>query len=269
VLLNPLRRIAATVVRKNKKRFVDKLFSILIKNADNSFSHKGTGFLISTDGLFISAWHVFDGIEKPCERFFCAFPSDNSKLISIISLDFEYKYTEKQKGPVYKDLAIGKMEYNSDNYYILKRKRPLTNTIQTITGYVFVGTENKFQMNVNETLNLTQIQPDTLETVIVNRFAMISKDLNDYEKLDSLIKNEKKYNNVITLKNTAHHGSSGCPVINSNGQVIGMYFGGPSNHRICHILASRYIGKRIKKLTKYKFDRYQDIKISAHNTAYK
>nr|WP_281370789.1 trypsin-like peptidase domain-containing protein [Microbacter margulisiae] len=238
----------------------------MIKNEDSSYSHKGTGFLISSDGLFISACHVFNGIENPCERFFCAFPSDNANLISIISLNFEYKNTEQQKGSVYKDLAIGKMDYNSDNYYILKRKRPLINTIQKITGYVFVGTENRFQMNANGTLNLIQIQPDTLETVIVNRFAVISNDLNDYQKEELSIENKKKYNNVLTLRNTAHHGSSGCPVINSNSQIIGMYFGGPSNHRICHILTSKYIGKRIKKLTNYKFDRYQDIKISAHNT---
>ena len=79
------------------------------------------------------------------------------------------------------------------------------------------------------------------------------------DKPESMIKNDKKYNNVITLKNAVHHGSSGCPVINSNEQVIGMYFGGPEDHRICHNLSSRYIGKRIKKMTNYKFNRYQDL----------
>ena len=158
---------------------IKNIFSILIKNKDNSFSHKGTGFLVSSDGLFISAGHVFDGIENPSERFFCAYPSDSSILIKIISIVSKYKYIEKQKGPVYKDLSVGKMDYHSDTFFILKRKRPFVNTLHTISGFVFVGNENKFQLKSNGTLDLTQIQPDILQTTIVNRFAIISKDLSD------------------------------------------------------------------------------------------
>jgi hypothetical protein len=233
---------------------MEAVFSILIKNEDDSFRHHGSGFLIGSDGLFISAAHVFFGFSNPYETLYCAFPSDSSKIIKILSVKLQYRFKEKQKGSVYLDLAIGKIDYKTDKFLILKRKRPVLGTIHTITGYVFAGKDN----------NRFHLKPDgyidILTTTVVNRFAVISLDPNDYEKQDSLIQNTKKYNNCITLKRTVHHGSSGCPVINSNGQVIGMFFGFPNNRMICHILTSKYIGKQIKKMTGYKYDRYQDIK---------
>ncbi len=227
---------------------MDNIFSILIKNSDNSYSHKGTGFLVGSKGQFISAGHVFNGIENPCDRFFGAFPSSCSKLMKINSIEIEYKYIEKQQGPVYKDLAVGVLDLHHETHLNLKLKRPSIKTPLTIKGLVSVKDDNKFTLKEDKTIDLSQIEPEPFDTEVENIHAIISKDMDDYEKSESLVNNKKKYNNALTLKRYAHHGSSGCPVVNSEGEAVGMFFGGPENHRVCHIITSKYIDKSMKRI---------------------
>jgi len=240
------------------------ILAMLLRREDNSYGYTGTGFLVNGEGLFLSAAHVFKEGNYIFNKFYCCFPSDDSELYPLEFLKYEYLEKDDQRGPIYKDFAVGKIDYQSEDYLILKRKRPLLNAKQTIYGYVNAHRQrnnNRFLLNDNERIDLTDIEWDQpFETVIQNRYAIISTNTNDYERNESHVESRRKYNNCISLKRASHRGVSGGPIINENGMVSGIYVGGPETHRVSHAIAARYAGKRIKKMTKIKFDRYQDIK---------
>lgn len=222
-------------------------FSILKKNSDGSISHIGTGFLVSHDGIFVSAGHVFHLNQLSIKNAFCAFPSNKATLIELISLKVEYVYFERQQCPTYQDLAFGRLKLDAYPYYKIETQRPVEESIHTITGLVSITKPNRYTIKTDGTLDLSKIEPDVHQTVVVKRTAIITNDSSDTFLPEDKVDNSVKFNNVITLKRSAHHGSSGCPVLNSSNKVIGLYFGGPDDHQICHAITSLFITKRLRK----------------------
>ncbi len=123
-----------------KDKALKTVFSILIKKSHSFLIHLRTGFFIRKNGLFFTAVHTFRKIENEItengfKNLFIAFPSNQSKLYPIVSLWYESLDIYQQKGPTYKDTAVGIADYNNDNYLIFNRKRPKIGDTLISYGY--------------------------------------------------------------------------------------------------------------------------------------
>ncbi len=238
----------------------DLIISIFLINSDDSYSFVGTGFIISLQGLFLSAGHVFKQGNFDKNMHVCAFPSRESQLIKISYLSINYKEREEQKGPVFYEFAVGKIDKKFDEFIVINSKRPQFNDQQKIIGYRNINIErnlNRFSLSSNGTINLSDIQFEKLTTNVIDRFATINKDLSDYSAGSYTPQNwnNKKYNNCFTVNRRLHKGVSGAPVLNNDNTLSGVFFGGfPS---FSFILATKFIKKNIRKTTKFRFNRHK------------
>jgi hypothetical protein len=239
--------------------------SILIRNNDDSYSHLGIGFLVSREGLIITAAHVFCLYDNYKDRLICAFLNQNIKESPYYKFEpiyHEHRYPDHQKKPVIKDLAIGKINYQSSDFLVLNRKRPSLNQKLKALGYINNNrTNNKFYLNKNNTINLENLIEDNLEdTSLIDRFAYIKKPpVQDYNQLNTISFREK-FNNCFTIKSKLHKGASGCPVIDEKGLVCGIFFGGHKTiTTYSYFLAAKYLCEKIHFFTSCQFDMYQDL----------
>jgi V8-like Glu-specific endopeptidase len=226
------------------------LIAIFQNNNDGTYNFRGSGFLISSEGHFLSVAHVFKSGNFNTEHFVAAFPSRSAVLYKITHLNEEYNEKLDQSGPVYKDLAYGKIEINVSEFLLLNNTRPEVGTSQTVIGYINSKEDenkNTFIINTDTKIDISDIVLDhPLDSKIISSNAIVSTDMRDYNnKPEHLIENKKKYNNCFTLKWAVHSGVSGGPVVNPDNSVSGVYFGGPETHTLCHCIASKYASKRI------------------------
>jgi len=122
------------------ERLKKSAFSILLKIGDSNVKHLGTGFFIGKNGLFFTVGHTFRMIEDEIKNngfknLYIAFPTEKSKIYNILNLVYESKDVYFQKGPTYKDTAIGIANYKNEEYMVFNRKRPKINESLTVLGY--------------------------------------------------------------------------------------------------------------------------------------
>lgn len=227
----------------------DYIISILLINEDCSYSFVGTAFIVNPNGLFISAGHVFKQGSFNKNSFVCAFPSKESEIIKITHLDVLYNEFEYQRKPTFYDFAVGKINKKFDSFLSIDIKRPNLGDKQYVIGYRNYNQDknkNRFEINSNGILDLSSIQFEELETLVVDRFAKISSNFYDY-CIGTVTPDENKFNNCYTLEKHMHKGVSGAPVLNADYTISGVYFGGIKVAKISFALSIKNIRKYIRK----------------------
>jgi len=240
------------------------IFSIILRTNVNKVIHLGTGFFIGEDGIFFTVGHVFRKVEEEIienrfENIFISFPSDESIFYRIIDVWYESKDVYYQKGPTYKDTAVGKSDYKNNHYLIFNRLRPRLGEELELYGYHNIGQDIYHEMNNNNTANLsnvvfrqTPMTVDTYDSII--SFSPVNPKL-PKEKVSNRI----KYNNCLTLDKKALIGESGSPIIDSLGLVSGVLIGSTGGTNTSDMILAKYCTKTIKYRTKYKTNIYKDL----------
>lgn len=108
------------------ERLKKSTFSILLKVNESNVKHLGTGFFIGLNGLFFTAGHTFRLIEDEIQsngfiNLFIAFPSERSRIYSILNFVYESKEIFYQKRPTFKDVAVGIANINNEKYMVFNR----------------------------------------------------------------------------------------------------------------------------------------------------
>jgi hypothetical protein len=247
-------------------------FAIFGKRKINPLQYKllGNGFFISNFGLFISAGHVFNNHLSDTLEFLIGSPEDSEsfELIKIKQYYFASKKlylddernnnTERvrkyfQCGPEYTDFAVGIVEIRNTPYYKLKRKRPFEWENLNMPCYninISRCPNRVFELDntVCRSTNITFNQPilrieDRLKHA---RMPFL------YENM--VFENIDKYNNCMEVCGEGERGNSGAPILDDNGNVIGIFVAGTTFNDLKAVHLSRYIIKRskhfIKKLRK-------------------
>ncbi len=256
------------------------LIAIVRKINNNQFEFIGSGFLINKNGLFISCGHNFRNYRNNKESYLCAVPSDENvaDLFPIRKLNFEYNIVTEpgevlpenapkpQKAPVFRDVSVGNIEGEFNSCFILNRKRPkATETIRPF-GY---RNPTKRNCNIIESnkLDISHLTKINCEFGIKNRgFAIFSK-LNYIFKLPfEEVPNIYKYNNAMMLNMPSSEptidigsGMSGCPIIDQNDLVVGIFLGNKERFKLHYMLCSKYITKYLRYFTLNDYEFYQDI----------
>jgi V8-like Glu-specific endopeptidase len=235
------------------------IFSILHLDSDNILKHKGTGFVVNSKGLFLTAGHVINKYIDEIDKLYAAFPDkeESSKLFNIQKLHHEYFYPldatspndlKRKKLPKYEDLFIGRLlGYKEKEHFKFRIKRPLQDEIITSKGYI-TGQQKELPI-VEDKVDLKSLNLITQPSPIKYRdFSIVSKKDRDYE-IDSLsVEAIKKYNNCLMLRYPIRPGSSGGPVIDANNNVIGIILGGVASWHCFNVLCSRYIKKQYRHI---------------------
>lgn len=251
---------------------MESIFSILYES-DKGVCHLGTGFLVYTEGIFITAGHIFRKLRDKNNPLilnkFKALFFDNGEPVLFDFLEVFYESLQVdsperiaensvQKGPVYIDIAIGKI-LNPPNlkYLLLDRKRPLKGNGLLVKGFLKSKQLNHFG---NDFLHLNQLQLITLKPkklFVSENDALITGFEEFYNYSRHSVPNKHFYNNCITLepKMDKAFGASGCPVINTKGHVVGMLIGGSKDQM--YILLAKYCSKSIQFKTHYLYNPYE------------
>ncbi len=206
---------------------------------DYKYKHIGTGFFVNTDGLIVTAGHVFKNFIKgqiSLDKYYCAFPNNRSELFKIQSVYIEYENHEKQKKNTFKDLAFVKINYNSNIFFEFETHRPKVFDKTEMYGLVNEkkergkpGDDITFKKDeIDNKVNFEEVKPHTLRVNIIDKY---------------LVDDNTKFRNCITVNDGMEKGASGCPIKNMENKVIGMYFGGKNNKK--YILHSGYIKKKL------------------------
>ena len=235
------------------------IFSILNQKSDNILEHKGTGFVVNKKGLFITAGHVVANYHEDIMSLFIAFPDEEkaSQLYSFQKLYYEYfdprkastpRDFKRKNLPNREDIFIGRiLKYKNPDHLKLKRKRPQEDE-QLISKGIIKPAENEFTFN-NGKVDLRSLNLTLQRTPISERgFCIISDDDKDYEKLPSSVDYWKKYNNCMWLKFPIGNGSSGGPVVDSNGYVVGIISSGNPKYHALNIICSKYIREKYRHI---------------------
>jgi len=225
------------------------LLSVLLTTED-TITHIGSGFVANKKGLFITAAHVIINHLHETNRLRVSVPDSEtpSRLFKISILHYQYlDPTLPRNGPnkksYHQDLAICRvLSYNLSSHFKLRLQRPLPDEILRITG--FYNPDKISVPIINNTANLSFLVKEDTQFRIKHRlFSIFSRNNNDYEQNPELVSNEKIFNNCLTLRNSAHQGVSGGPVLNSSNKVVGIFLGGNQSLHYSNILCSKYIRK--------------------------
>lgn len=251
--------------RKMTNRVKKSIFSILIRQGNENLRHLGTGFFIGKNGLFFTVGHTFRKIEDEItnnglKNIFIAFPTDKSKIYGIVSLWYESKEIYRQKGPTYKDTAVGIVNHRNPEYLVFNRKRPQLN--ETLTAYGYHNTKaDKLHSINNEIADLSMIVFGAT-SINVSAYEPIISDLpKDYQTPKDSVNKSRIFNNCVTLDKRFVKGESGSPLIDSLGLVSGILIGSSKLIETSDIILSKYCTKVIKYRTTYKHDTYQDLQL--------
>jgi len=238
------------------------LFVILEKLSDNSLIFKGNAFLVNKKGLFLSAGHLFPFPLENCNNYYAAFPSltEPTQLYSFRNLYHEYfnplkaiseEELKRKRFTKYEDLFIGRLQnYKVYEYFKLKIKRPLKDELLSSKCYLRGAVEEfAIEQGKVDLSSLRSIPLNNYHPIKEREFSIISAADRDYEMDDtSRVDSVKKYNNCMWLKYSAGPGSSGSPVFDSNGRVVGIHLKGKQNVHWKHILCSKYIRKQYRHI---------------------
>jgi hypothetical protein len=233
------------------------LFVILKLKSENILEFKGNAFLVNKRGLFLSAGHLFSTPINNCKDYFAAIPSKEkpSQLYKIRKLYHEYFDPTKAESeeeikrlrlPFYEDLFIGRiLKYKGNEHFKLQTRRPK----ERLNSKCYLrGDIDEFPINNNE-VDLSSLYIKTESNPItVRNFSIISKNKTDYEIDPSRVDSFKKYNNCMRLKYSFGPGSSGSPIFDSKGKVVGLHLKGNRNTYWKHILCSKYIRKQYRHI---------------------
>lgn len=235
------------------------IFSILHLKSDNVLMHKGTGFVVNSKGLFLTAGHVINKYIDELDKLYAAFPNKegSSKLFNIQKLHHQYFYPldavtpddiKRKNLPKYEDLFIGRLlGYKDKEHFKIKIKRPLQDEIITSKGYI-TGQQKDFSIVENK-VDLKSLSLITQPSPIkIRDFSIVSKRDSDYQADPLSIEAIKKYNNCLTLRYPIRPGSSGGPVLDANNNVVGIILGGAPSWHCLNVLCSRYIKKQYKHI---------------------
>ena len=183
------------------------IFPILaFDDPTKNFVDNGTGFFINSEGFFISAGHVF----KNKNRKYSA--RIHNQLYPIELVYEEYIEQDRQEKPIYKDLYIGKISFDS------KQIKPLSFSLTKAKNseYFACGYSSRIPINNQKIKKQEDLCFDDCEMEI--------KQLN-YHKLQFKYYGEKMFQTlgieihwfdngfVIEMNNTPASGLSGGPVI--------------------------------------------------------
>lgn len=251
---------------------MESIFSILYES-DKGVCHLGTDFLVYTEGIFITAGHIFRKLRDKNSPLilnkFKALFFDNGEPVLFDFLEVFYESLQVdsperilensvQKGPVYIDIAIGKI-LNPPNFkhLLLDRRRPLKREELLVKGFLNSKQENNFG---NVFLHLNQLELITLKPkklFVSENDALITGFEKFYNCSRHSVPNKHFYNNCITLKPKMDKAfeASGCPVINTKGHVAGILISGSQNQM--YILLAKYCSKSIQFKTHYLYNPYE------------
>jgi len=220
---------------------------------EDNVTHLGCGFVTSKKGLFITAGHVLLYHLHEIQRIRIAFPEleDSCSLYKIKVLYSEYldptlRRTGINKKSFHQDLAICRvLSYNFSRHFKIQTKRPGEDEILRVKGYY--NPDKVSVPIINNTVDLSFLETEDTQFQIKHRgLSIFSTDSNDYEKRPAIVTSEKKFSNCLTLRNSAHPGVSGAPVINSEDKIVGIFLGGNQNLHYSNILCSKYIRKNYR-----------------------
>jgi len=153
-------------------KYQSAVFMILTTEDGHNYS-QGTGFFVSSSGLAVSNYHVFQGTIKGME-----------------SIKLQNRY----------DLKVEKvLEYNSEHDYIIFKVKP-------ISGVSF------------NSIRVTNKQPDIGEDV----FAITNPRGLENTLSRGIVSGYRSGYNLIQTTAEITHGSSGGPLLNMRGEVVGI-----------------------------------------------
>jgi len=105
------------------------IFPIIGKRtSESNYFANGTGFFVNNDGYFVTAGHVL----KESELAYFAIINDQELEFKILFL--EYLNVDSQDGIICRDLAVCKLDFQSD-YHNLLNEKDTNNSFLKITGY--------------------------------------------------------------------------------------------------------------------------------------
>lgn len=252
-----------SVSSKNKKMIEllkKSTFSILLKVNESNVKHLGTGFFIGLDGLFFTVGHTFRLIEDEInnngfKNLYIGFPSEKSKIYNILNLVYDSKDIFFQKGPTYKDTAIGIANFQNEEYMVFNRKRPKINRPLTVLGYHNTKSDKLHTLN-NEYADLSMIIFENTSINIDSYDSLISYHEKDYRPP---INRKQIFNNCVTFDRALNKGESGSPIVDNLGLVSGVFIGISKPIRKSNLILSKYCTKFIKYRTKFKYETYKDL----------
>lgn len=242
------------------ERLKKSTFSILLKVDESNVKHLGTGFFIGLNGLFFTAGHTFRLYEDEIKNngfknLFIAFPSERATLYNILNIVYESRDICYQKGPTFKDTAVGFANFKNEDYMVFNRKRPQIKESLTVLGYHNTKSD-KLHNLTNEHADLSMI---VFENTSINVFSYDSLISNLEEDYNYPINKKQIFNNCVTFDRALFKGESGSPIVDDLGLVSGVFTGILKPIRKSNFILSKYCTKFIKYRTKYKYETYKDL----------
>jgi hypothetical protein len=247
---------------------MQEYFAIVGQRRTNKIEYKvlGTGFFISSNGLFLTAGHVFKNHEIDISLFLICFPnaSKNVELITIKKYYHSAKelYNDEHRnlnapryrgqfqcGPEYFDFAVGKVDLKNTPFYVLKRKRPFEWEKLKMPCFNIKEVEcplRRFQLENNQ-VNSRFIEFNIRDLSIKDRLRLARIPFL-YD--DMVFENIDLYNNCMEVYGGGEKGNSGAPVLDSNEFVVGIYVAGTTFNDLKAIHLSRYILKKSRYFLK-------------------
>ncbi|MCU4176447.1 trypsin-like peptidase domain-containing protein [Carboxylicivirga sp. N1Y90] len=237
------------------------LVAILKVKGTGILEFKGNGFIVNKKGLLLSAGHLFKE-SLDMKDYYAAVPSSTkrSKLYTIRKYYFEHfdplkaeseDDFKRKKWPKYEDLFIGRvLKLKPESHFKLRIKRPKADERLNSRCFLRRPDIEEFPFENGE-VDLSSLQNVTESNPIKSReFSIVSDESNDYQKQPERIELIKRYNNTMWLKYPNGKGSSGSPIFNNDGDVVGIHLRGarPTEGHWKHILCSKYIRRQCRHI---------------------
>lgn len=246
-----------------EKKYTKLIFSILIKKESSQLVHLGTGFFIGLNGLFFTCGHTFRKIEKELKEngytnIFVAFPNKDAELYKIKSLYYKSFMIHEQKGPEYRDAAVGIIDFNNTDYLIFNRKRPKNGEILRAIG-IYNKKTSRLHDVTNNKADLSEIELIENSLKVINQEPIISDLPKDFQIPRDKVNSSRFFNNCVAMDEKLISGESGCPVVDPYGLVSGVFIAGSGFNNTSVMLLGKYCTKVIRCKTYYQYDIYQDL----------